>query len=50
MLDMVVAVKALGMETCLTLGMLTRAQATRLKEHGLDYYNHNQDTSPEFYG
>lgn len=49
-LDMVVAVKALGMETCFTLGMLTRAQAARLKAHGLDYYNHNLDTSPEFYG
>jgi len=49
-LDMVGVVKGLGMETCLTLGMLTRAQATRLKEHGLDYYNHNLDTSPEFYG
>jgi biotin synthase len=47
---MVEAVKALGLETCLTLGMLTRDQAWRLKEAGLDYYNHNLDTSPEFYG
>jgi biotin synthase len=43
-------VKALGMETCMTLGMLTEAQATRLADAGLDYYNHNIDTSPEFYG
>lgn len=49
-IEMVDAVKALGMQTCLTLGMLTEAQANRLKEHGLDYYNHNLDTSPEFYG
>lgn len=48
--EMVGAVKALGMETCVTLGMLTDAQAVRLKEAGLDYYNHNLDTSPEFYG
>jgi biotin synthase len=47
---MVGAVKDLGMETCATLGMLTADQATRLKEAGLDYYNHNVDTSPEFYG
>ena len=47
---MVEAVKALGMETCATLGMLTGAQARRLKAAGLDYYNHNLDTSPEFYG
>jgi biotin synthase len=47
---MVEAVKALGLETCATLGMLTRAQAQRLKAAGLDYYNHNIDTSPEFYG
>jgi biotin synthase len=47
---MVQGVKALGMETCLTLGMLTGAQAQRLKDAGLDYYNHNLDTSPEFYG
>jgi biotin synthase len=47
---MVEGVKALGMETCVTLGMLTGAQAARLKEAGLDYYNHNLDTSPEHYG
>jgi biotin synthase len=48
--DMIEAVKALGMETCVTLGMLTDEQARRLKSCGLDYYNHNLDTSPEFYG
>lgn len=47
---MVRAVKALGMETCVTLGMLKAEQARRLKQAGLDYYNHNLDTSPEFYG
>jgi biotin synthase len=47
---MVEGVKALGMETCATLGMLTGAQAQRLKASGLDYYNHNLDTSPEYYG
>jgi biotin synthase len=47
---MVVGVKALGLETCATLGMLTGEQAQRLKDSGLDYYNHNLDTSPEFYG
>jgi biotin synthase len=47
--DMVEGVKALGLETCVTLGMLTGSQARRLKESGLDYYNHNLDTSPEFY-
>ncbi len=47
---MVEGVKALGLETCATLGMLTDAQAKRLKDAGLDYYNHNLDTSPEFYG
>jgi biotin synthase len=47
---MVTGVKALGLETCATLGMLTPAQALRLKTAGLDYYNHNLDTSPEFYG
>ena len=47
---MVAGVKALGLETCATLGMLTPAQAQRLKDSGLDYYNHNLDTSPEFYG
>jgi biotin synthase len=46
---MVRAVKELGMETCATLGMLTAAQAARLREAGLDFYNHNVDTSPEFY-
>src|SRR5215472_611503 len=48
--EMVEGVKALGMETCVTLGMLTGDQARRLKDCGLDYYNHNLDTSPEFYG
>jgi biotin synthase len=48
--DMVSAVKALGMETCATLGMLTPEQAARLHDAGLDFYNHNVDTSPEFYG
>ncbi len=47
---MVEAVSGLGLETCVTLGMLTRAQAERLRAAGLDYYNHNLDTSPEFYG
>ena len=47
---MVEGVRALGLETCATLGMLTGAQARRLKHAGLDYYNHNLDTSPEFYG
>ncbi len=42
-------IKSLGMESCMTLGMLTEAQAEALKEAGLDYYNHNIDTSPEFY-
>jgi len=49
-LDMVAAVKALGLETCCTLGMLKDGQAAQLKAAGLDYYNHNLDTSPEFYG
>ncbi|MGY4334853.1 biotin synthase [Bradyrhizobium sp. LB7.2] len=48
--DMVSAVKGLGMETCVTLGMLTPNQAVQLFEAGLDFYNHNVDTSPEFYG
>ena len=48
--EMVEGVKALGMETCVTLGMLTGDQARQLKHCGLDYYNHNLDTSPEFYG
>ena len=47
---MVEGVKALGMETCVTLGMLEGHQAARLKQSGLDYYNHNLDTSPEYYG
>ncbi len=49
-IEMIEGVKSLGMEACVTLGMLSRAQAERLAEHGLDYYNHNIDTSPEFYG
>jgi len=49
-LPMIAGVKALGMETCATLGMLKPGQAERLREAGLDYYNHNLDTSPEFYG
>ncbi len=48
--EMVEGVKALGLETCATLGMLTGGQAKRLKAAGLDYYNHNLDTSPEYYG
>ncbi len=48
--DMVKAVKALGLETCATLGMLKQEQAQRLASAGLDYYNHNLDTAPEFYG
>ena len=47
---MIEGVRAMGLETCVTLGMLNNAQARRLKESGLDYYNHNLDTSPEFYG
>ena len=47
---MVTEVKALGMETCVTLGMLKAEQAQQLKDAGLDYYNHNVDTSPEHYG
>ena len=49
-LAMVREVKALGLETCATLGMLKDGQAERLREAGLDYYNHNLDTAPEFYG
>lgn len=49
-LEMVKRVKALGLETCMTLGMVDDAQARRLAEAGLDYYNHNLDTSPEYYG
>lgn len=48
--EMVRAVKALGLETCTTLGMLKDEQAEQLKDAGLDYYNHNLDTAPEFYG
>jgi len=48
--EMVSAVKALGLETCVTLGMLKDGQAEQLRAAGLDYYNHNLDTSPEFYG
>ncbi|WP_018414492.1 biotin synthase BioB [Teredinibacter turnerae] len=48
-LDMVKGVKSMGMETCMTLGMLTADQALELKGAGLDYYNHNLDTSPEYY-
>jgi len=49
-LEMVKEVKNLGLETCMTLGMLAPDQAQKLSEAGLDYYNHNLDTSPEFYG
>jgi len=49
MVAMISEVRMLGMETCATLGMLTRAQAQQLRAAGLDYYNHNIDTSPEFY-
>ncbi len=49
-LEMVREVKALGMETCMTLGMLEPQQADALQAAGLDYYNHNLDTSPEYYG
>lgn len=48
--QMVQGVKAMGLETCMTLGMLNDGQAQRLAEAGLDFYNHNLDTSPEFYG
>jgi biotin synthase len=48
--QMIREVRALGMETCATLGMLTPEQAQELKDAGLDYYNHNLDTSPEYYG
>lgn len=49
-LNMIREVKKLGLETCVTLGMLDVEQAAQLKEAGLDFYNHNLDTSPEFYG
>lgn len=49
-LKMIAEVKAMGLETCATLGMLKDGQAAQLKEAGLDYYNHNLDTAPEFYG
>ena len=49
-IEMIETVHGLGMESCVTLGMLTGPQAERLKAAGLDYYNHNLDTSPEFYG
>jgi biotin synthase len=48
--QMVEGVRALGLESCVTLGMLTGPQAARLADAGLDYYNHNLDTSPEYYG
>ncbi len=48
--DMIKGVKDMGLETCMTLGMLTPDQAKQLATAGLDYYNHNLDTSPEFYG
>jgi biotin synthase len=48
--EMISEVKALGLETCLTAGMLAEGQAEKLKGAGLDYYNHNLDTAPEFYG
>ncbi|MCH8176738.1 MAG: biotin synthase BioB, partial [Proteobacteria bacterium] len=48
-IEMISLVKDLGMETCVTLGMLTREQTRKLKAAGLDYYNHNLDTSPEYY-
>lgn len=49
-LKMISEAKAMGLQTCATLGMLKEGQATQLKEAGLDYYNHNLDTAPEFYG
>jgi biotin synthase len=48
--ELVATVRGLGMETCATLGLLTAEQASELKRAGLDYYNHNLDTAPEFYG
>lgn len=49
LMEMVAQVKAMGLETCMTLGMLDQEDADALKEAGLDYYNHNLDTSPEYY-
>ena len=49
-LKMISEVKAMGLQTCATLGMLKEGQASQLKDAGLDYYNHNLDTAPEFYG
>lgn len=49
LVEMIAEVKSLGMETCMTLGMLDKNQAQQLKAAGLDYYNHNLDTSPEYY-
>ncbi len=49
-MEMIKGVKELGLQTCLTAGMLTKQQASNLKDAGLEYYNHNLDTSPEFYG
>ena len=48
--QMIAGIKALGLESCATLGMLNKDQAEKLKSAGLDYYNHNLDTSPEYYG
>ncbi len=48
--QMVQGVKAMGLEACMTLGTLSESQAQRLANAGLDYYNHNLDASPEFYG
>ncbi|HCU91157.1 MAG TPA: biotin synthase BioB [Gammaproteobacteria bacterium] len=49
-IPLIKAIKGLGMESCVTLGMLSPTQAERLKRAGLDYYNHNLDTSPDYYG
>jgi biotin synthase len=49
-IDMIKAVRGLGLETCVTLGMLKEGQAEQLRQAGLDYYNHNLDTAPEYYG